>query len=69
MFSNEETQQVETLLARHLETNVPGNGYSEDSFLVEPVHHMDLLDPGLVLRHLESVIREVEGASGTSRGR
>jgi len=61
VFSNEEAAPAEALLARHLEDNVLGDRFEDSSFVIEPVHHMALLEPKLVLRHVESVLREVRG--------
>jgi len=44
------------MLARHLESNVLGDEFTEDSFVIERVHHMRLLDPGLIVRHIESML-------------
>jgi hypothetical protein len=56
VFSNEEAAAAEALLARHLESNALGDGFTEDSFVIEPVHHMALLDEGLVSRHIEEML-------------
>ena len=56
VFSNEEAQAAEALLARHLENNVLGDGFTEDSFVLERVHHLALHDPELIGRHLDQVI-------------
>jgi hypothetical protein len=59
VFSNEEAAAAEALLARHLEHDVLGEQFVDSSFVIEPVHHMALLEPELVLRHVGSVLREV----------
>jgi pimeloyl-ACP methyl ester carboxylesterase len=56
VFSNEEAAPAEALLARHLESNVLGDDFSEDSFRIEPVHHLALLEPDLVTRHIEELL-------------
>ncbi|MCC7033505.1 MAG: alpha/beta fold hydrolase [Acidobacteria bacterium] len=56
VFSNEETAAAEALLARHLESNAFGDDFTEDSFVVERVHHLSLLEPDLILRHVREVI-------------
>lgn len=56
VFSNEEAGPAEAMLARHLESNVLGDEFTEDSFVIERVHHMRLLDPGLIVRHIESML-------------
>ncbi|HTO92704.1 MAG TPA: alpha/beta fold hydrolase [Candidatus Sulfotelmatobacter sp.] len=58
VFSNEEAAEAEALLARHLETNVLGDDFTEDSFVLEPVHHIALLDPELISRHIEAVLKQ-----------
>lgn len=56
VFSNEEAAPAEALLARHLESNVLGDDFTEDSFVIEPVHHLELLAPDLISRHVESIL-------------
>lgn len=56
VFSNEEAEAAEALLARHLESNVLGNDFTEDSFVFERVHHLGMLDPVLISRHVEEMI-------------
>jgi pimeloyl-ACP methyl ester carboxylesterase len=60
VFSNEEAAAAEALLARHLESNVLGDDFTEDSFVIEPVHHLGLLDPALISRHVEQVFALLE---------
>jgi predicted Ser/Thr protein kinase len=58
VFSSVEAAAAEALLTRHLESNVLGDEFSTDAFVLEPVHHMELVDPGLVMRHLASILEE-----------
>jgi hypothetical protein len=60
VFSNEEASAAEALLGRHLETNVLGDDFTDDSFLIEPVHHLTLLEPAMISRHLEDLLRQIE---------
>jgi pimeloyl-ACP methyl ester carboxylesterase len=60
VFSYEEAKAAEALLARHLESNVLGNDFTEESFVMEPVHHMGLLDPDVISRHVAHVIASLE---------
>ncbi len=55
VFSNEEAAAAEALLARHLESNVLGDDFSEDSFTIERVHHLALLDFALITRLAKDV--------------
>jgi tRNA A-37 threonylcarbamoyl transferase component Bud32/pimeloyl-ACP methyl ester carboxylesterase len=55
VLSNAEAGPGEALLARHLEHNVLGDDFTEASFVIEPVDHLELLNPELVLRHVEHV--------------
>ena len=55
VFSNEEAAAAEALLARHLESNVLGDDFSEDSFTIERVHHLALLDFALITRLVEDM--------------
>jgi serine/threonine protein kinase len=59
VFSNEESVAAEALLGRHLESNVLGDSFTEESFVIEPVHHLALLEPGLVARHIDEMIAEL----------
>jgi pimeloyl-ACP methyl ester carboxylesterase len=56
VFSNEEAAAAEALLARHLEDNVLGDGFTDDSFVLERVHHLALLDSQLIARHVDAVL-------------
>jgi serine/threonine protein kinase len=60
VFSNEESAPAEALLGRHLEHNVLGDAFTEESFVIEPVHHLALLEPGLVSRHIAEVMSTLE---------
>ena len=60
VFSRAEAAPAEALLARHLESNVLGDNFSEASFVIEPVHHFALLDPELLTRHIEDVLASIE---------
>jgi pimeloyl-ACP methyl ester carboxylesterase len=59
VFSNEEAAAAEGLLARHLESNVLGDDFTEDSFTIERVHHLALLDLALVSRQVEEVFGSI----------
>ena len=59
VFSNEEAAAAEALLARHLESNVLGDDFTENSFAIERVHHLALLDLGLVTRQVEDVFGSI----------
>ena len=59
VFSNEEAGPAEAILARHLETNVLGDRYTEESYVTEPVAHGALPTPALVNRYIESVVAEL----------
>jgi len=56
VFSFEETGPARALLARHLEHDVLGKHFTEDSFAFESVHHVDLPDPDIIARHVDSVL-------------
>jgi len=59
VFSNEEAAAAEALLARHLESNVLGDDFAEDSFTIERVHHLALLDLALVTREVDDVFGSI----------
>jgi serine/threonine protein kinase len=61
VFSNEESAAAEGLLARHLDSNVLGDDFTENSFAIERVHHLALLDLALVSRHVEEVFGAMRG--------
>lgn len=56
VFSHTEADAARALLARHLECDVLGDAFTEDSFVFEPVHHVELTDPDLIARHLAAVL-------------
>jgi pimeloyl-ACP methyl ester carboxylesterase len=60
VFSNEESAAAEALLARHLESNVLGDDFTESSFAIERVHHLALLELGLVTRHVEEIFGSIQ---------
>jgi len=55
---------AEALLARHLDQNVLGDEFSERSFVIEHVHHVELSDPGLITRHLDAILEEISDQAG-----
>jgi pimeloyl-ACP methyl ester carboxylesterase len=55
VFGAEESVAAEALLARHLDDNVLGDDFASDSFVIEPVHHLTLLEPERIQRHITSV--------------
>jgi pimeloyl-ACP methyl ester carboxylesterase len=59
VFSNEEAAAAEALLARHLESNVLGDDFTEKTFAIERVHHLALLDFGLITRQVEGVFSSI----------
>jgi pimeloyl-ACP methyl ester carboxylesterase len=59
VFSNEEAAAAEALLARHLESNVLGDDFTESSFTIERVHHLALLDFALITRQVEEVFGSI----------
>jgi pimeloyl-ACP methyl ester carboxylesterase len=59
VFSNEESAAAEALLARHLDSNVLGDDFTESSFVIERVHHLALLDLGLITRQVEDVFGSI----------
>jgi pimeloyl-ACP methyl ester carboxylesterase len=59
VFSNEESAAAEALLARHLDSNVLGDNFTERSFAIERVHHLALLDLALVTRHVENIFDSI----------
>jgi serine/threonine protein kinase len=60
VFGSEESAAAEALLARHLESNVLGDDFAEDSFVIEPVHHLTLLEPERIQRHISKVFDALE---------
>jgi pimeloyl-ACP methyl ester carboxylesterase len=56
VFSHAEAEPARALLARHLESNVLGDAFTEDSFVFEPVHHGELPDADLIARHLAAIL-------------
>ncbi|MGH7742364.1 MAG: serine/threonine protein kinase, partial [Candidatus Eiseniibacteriota bacterium] len=60
VFGSAEAAAAEGLLARHLETNVLGDEFDEETFVIEPVHHLTLLEPTRIARHIEEVFAALE---------
>jgi pimeloyl-ACP methyl ester carboxylesterase len=55
--------RVRELQLRNLDEGVLGEGYRPGSLVVEPVaRHFDLIDPTLVLRHLDAMVAELRAA-------
>jgi hypothetical protein len=59
VFARGEQEQVEALLSRHLETNVLGDEFTEDSLVIEPVHRLAMLDPALIAPHVAGVLAAI----------
>jgi pimeloyl-ACP methyl ester carboxylesterase len=59
VFSNEEAAAAEGLLARHLENNVLGDDFAENSFTIERVHHLALLDFARITRLVDEVFGSI----------
>jgi hypothetical protein len=60
VFGAEEAAAAEALLARHLDDNVLGDEFDSDSFVIEPVHHLTLLEPERIQRHIGSVFEALD---------
>ena len=60
VFGAEETDAAEALLARHLDDNVLGDDFAADSFAIEPVHHLTLLEPERIQRHIAAVFEALD---------
>lgn len=60
VFGTEEMRAAEELLTRHLEHNVLGDDFREESFVIEPVHHLTLLEPERIAKHIESAFASLE---------
>jgi hypothetical protein len=60
VFGAEESAAAEELLARHLDDNVLGDDFSADSFVIEPVHHLTLLEPERIQRHIAAVFEALD---------
>jgi len=60
VFGAEESAAAEELLARHLDHNVLGDDFSADSFVIEPVHHLTLLEPERIQRHIAAVFEALD---------
>jgi hypothetical protein len=60
VFGNEEAAAAEALLARHLDDNVLGDDFTSESFVIEPVHHLTLLEPERIQRHITAVFEALD---------
>ena len=63
VFGAEEAASAEALLARHLDDNVLGDEFDSDSFVIEPVHHLTLLEPERIQRHIGAVFEALDQRS------
>jgi len=59
VFAQPEVTAAEELLARHLQDNVLGDGFSEETYVLEDFHHMQLANPDVILRYLDEVVAAV----------
>jgi serine/threonine protein kinase len=69
VFSDAEARPAEDMLARHLEHNILGDRFTEDSFAMESIAHGRLPEPVLANRHVEGVVSELNRRKGASRTR
>ena len=60
VFGAEESPSAEALLARHLDDNILGDDFDSDSFVIEPVHHLTLLEPERIQRHIAAVFETLD---------
>jgi hypothetical protein len=60
IFSRYELGPLDEILRHHLDRNVLGDGFREDTIVREYVSHIDLSDPELMLRHTLAVIEQIE---------
>ncbi len=59
VFSDAEAAQAEDVLARHLEQNILGDRFTENSYVTEPIPHSRLPEPALANRYIEGVVAEL----------
>ncbi len=64
VFSNEEAGPAEAVLSRHLEQNVLGDRFTEESYVTEPIAHGRLPEAAVVNRYVERVIAELVRTGG-----
>lgn len=60
VFSTDEFTALDRILCRHLEGNVLGEGYSEETILREEMSHVQLGEPNIVLRHTLGALKQIE---------
>jgi pimeloyl-ACP methyl ester carboxylesterase len=59
IFSRYEFDALDRILRHHLESNVLGDDFREDTIVRENVSHLDLSDPELMLRHAAEAIEAI----------
>ena len=59
IFSRYEFEALDEILRRHLESNVLGDGFKEETIVRENVSHLDLSDPELMLKHTQAIIERI----------
>ncbi len=60
VFCTDEFTALDRILRRHLEGNVLGEGYSEETILREEMSHSQLREPNIVLRHTLGALKQIE---------
>jgi serine/threonine protein kinase len=60
VFSSYETEALDEILRRHLESNILGDKFMEDTIIRENVSHLRLADSEVVLKHMLALIAQIE---------
>jgi pimeloyl-ACP methyl ester carboxylesterase len=60
VFSSYEFEALDEILQRHLESNVLGDKFREDTIVRENVSHLALSDPELMLNHTLALIAQIK---------
>lgn len=63
VFSEYEIKALDKILGRHLEDNILGDYFREDTIIRENVSHLGLSDPELMLKHIRALVDLIESQS------
>ena len=61
LFAEEEVTDAEAVIARHLEENVLGDHFTEETIQFASVGHLELITPDVMLHQVKDLIRCAEG--------
>jgi pimeloyl-ACP methyl ester carboxylesterase len=67
LFAEEEVTDAEAVIAKHLNENILGDRFTEETIQFASVRHMELSTPDVMLPHLTELVERLQGTRGNSR--